>query len=207
MKEDKRLKDWQNDPESILNTNSTKMQQQEEEEPKKPINWRPVLTVAIVVVALIGLIVGGVLISEAQYQKKERERTAKELRDGAEVRYFAEEDLPELKDGEVDYGLTALYYTKEDGMWLHFAVCNGTDDEITVERISVILNNSKKQEEIANGASSFGDVKVEERKIPAGEIKEFEIYFPPKFVKIKDDTLKEVTPTLTLEYKSEAAEK
>ena len=67
----------------------------------------------------------------------------------------------------------------------------------------MILNNSKKQEEIANGASSFGDVKVENRKIPAGETKEFEIYFPPKFVKIKDDTLKEVAPTLTLEYRDE----
>ena len=137
------------------------------------------------------------------HEEELSEAEKKELRDGAEVRYFAEEDLPELKDGEVDYGLTALYYTKEDGMWLHFAVCNGTDSGIIVEKISVILNNSKKQEEIANGASSFGEVKVEDRMIPAGETKEFEIYFPPKFVKIKDDTLKEVAPTLTLEYRDE----
>lgn len=198
MKEDKRLKDWQNDPDSILNTNSTLMAEQEEE-PKKPINWRPILTVVIVVVALIGLIVGGIFVSDAVYKKQKWETERKELRDGAEPRYIAEENLPVLEDGKLDYGLSVMYYTKEDGMWMYVAVCNGLDTEITINKISVILTNSKKQEEIANGGSTGL-----EWKVAAGETQQFEIYFPPEFVKIKDDTLKEVTPEVTLEYQSTA---
>lgn len=197
MKEDKRLKEWQNDPDSILNTNSTLMGQQQEEEPKKKINWKPILTVLIVVVALVGLIVGGVLISEAHYQKTEREKVAKELRTDSEPRYIAEEDLPKLTDDKLDYGLAAMYYTNEDGMWMHLVVCNGFDEEITISKMSVVLTNPKKQEEIANGQSEGL-----EWKVAAGESKQFEVYFPPEFVKIKDDTLKEVSPEVTIEYQT-----
>lgn len=193
-----RNQDWQNDPDSILNTNSTLMSAQEEE-PKKPINWRAVLTVVIVVVALVGLIVGGIFVSDAVYKKQKWETERKELRDGAEPRYITEEDLPEYKDGELDYGLTAMYYTKEDGMWMHVSVCNGLKEDLTISRIGIVLTNSKKQEEIANGESSGI-----EWKVAAGETKSFEVYFPPEFVKIKDDTLKEISPEVTIEYQSSA---
>lgn len=195
MKEDKHLRNWENDPDSILNTNSTKMQPREDEETQKLFNLRGVLTVAIIVVALIGLIVGGIFVSDAVYKKKQWETEKTAIRDGAVVRYISEEDLPKYEEGELDYGLTAMYYTKEDGMWMHIAVCNGLDTEITVNKIGVLLKNSKKQETIADGESSGLAWKV-----AAGETGEYELYFPPEFVPIKDDTLKAVVPEVTLEY-------
>lgn len=117
------------------------------------------------------------------------------IRDGEEVQYVADEKLPKLTDGKLEYGLEAMYYTKSDGMWLHIKVCNGLDAAVNIGKANILLETASK-EEIINGQTAGMEWMVE-----AGETKTMEIYVPSTYVGVKNDTLKNVESQVLLEYK------
>lgn len=194
--EDKRLNAFENDPQSILNTNSAKMAEQpEEKQPVAKPKLKSVLAILLVIVLLVGVFVGGGLISEAQYQAKLAKEEAQSLRDGAEVRYL---DAPEAVDGSLEHGITAMYYSQENGMWLTLTIINGLDKEAKITNVYVKLKNSDNDAVIAQGGSD-----PKNWVVAADETKELSIYFPPEYVKITDDPLETVSVDATVEHKTE----
>lgn len=194
--EDKRLKTLENDPQSILNTNSTKMAEQPEE--KQPITkpkMESVRAIVLVIVLLVSVFVGGGMISEAQYRAKLAKQEAQSMRDGAEIRCI---DAPEAVDGSLVSGITAMYYSQENGMWLTLTVINGLDKEAKITSISVTLKNGDSEAVIAKGASE-----PKEWSVAVDETKELTVYFPPKHVKITDDPLKTVSIDLAVNHEVE----
>ncbi len=195
--EDKRLKSLEDDPQSILNTNSAKMAEEEPEKKQsvaKP-KMKSVLAILLVVVLLIGVFVGGGLISDAQYRAQLAKEEAQSMRDDAGVRYL---DAPEAVDGSLESGITAMYYSQENGMWLTLTVINGLDKEAKITDVFVTLKNGDTDAVIVQGSSA-----PKKWSVAADETKEFAIYFPPEYVKITDDPLEKVGIEATVEHKTE----
>jgi alpha-D-ribose 1-methylphosphonate 5-triphosphate diphosphatase PhnM len=107
------MKREENQEFSLLETNSTKMSEEELKQPRKKIPWKSVLAVLLAFVIVVGVFVGGGLISEAQYQAQLKKEAARQLREGSEARAV---EAPKMVDGELHSGITTLYYTQENGM-------------------------------------------------------------------------------------------
>ena len=195
MKDDKRLKDYQNDPESILNTNSAKMAEEQptQEAPKAKVNWKNILSVVLVIVLVVGVFIGGGVLSEMQYQADLKKEEAQKIRTDFTQRYI---EAPELVEDSVESGVTTLYYSQENGMWLGVTIVNGTDFDVDITKVAAVVKNSE-DEQIASGSS-----KTKKWSVIAGESKEFTVYFPPEYVKIVDDTLETVSIDLTVEHET-----
>ncbi len=197
MKEDKRMKELRDDPESILNTNRAKMaeEQPEEKQPRKKVNGKNVLAGALVVVLIVGVFVGGGLISDAQYKAEQERAAAQALREGAETRYL---DVPEAVEGSLEYGVTEMFYSQENGMWITVTVVNELGKTADVKEVSLVLKNGESGDVIVSGKST-----VKKWSVADGETKAISIYFPPQYVKITDDTLKRVSMDISLEHETE----
>lgn len=195
MKDDKKFKEMSADPESILNTNSAKMaEEQPQEKQKAKPKLKSVLAALLVVVLLVGVFVGGGVLSEAQYQAELKREEARALRTDAMKRYI---DAPEKVEGSVESGVTTLYYSQENGMWLEVTVVNGMDSDIKIRTIAAVVKNGE-DAVIASGSS-----KIKKCSAVAGETEKITVYFPPEYVKITDDKLEEVSLELTVEHEVE----
>lgn len=197
MKEDKRVKELRDDPESILNTNSAKLaeEQPEEKQPRKKVNWKNVLAAVLVVVLVVGVFVGGGLISDAQYKAQLKKEEAQALREGSEVRYL---NAPAAVEGSLEYGVTAMHYSQENGMWITMTVVNELGKAAEIKEVGVVLKNGESGAVIVSGKST-----VKKWNVADGESKAFSIYFPPEYVKITDDALKKVSMDVSLEHETE----
>lgn len=195
MKDEKKVKNLQNDPESILNTNSAKMaeEQPKEEEQKAKPKLKSVLSALLVVVLLVGVFIGGGVLSEAQYQADLKKEEAQKIRTDFKQRYI---DAPEAVEGSVESGVTTLYYSQENGMWLGVTIVNGTDKDVDIKSVAATVKNEK-DAVIASGSS-----KTKKWSVVAGETKVFTVYYPPEYVKITDDTLETVSIDLTVEHEN-----
>ncbi len=173
----------QEEPEvSLLDTNSALAEAPVSETPaaaKSKI--KTIAAVLLAVLLVVGVVVGGGLISEQHYQKQLAEEQARELRDGEEIKYLTE--VPELVEGELQSGVTALYYTQENGLMVTLEFINGKDKSVSVEQVSVTLRDGEGNR-IASAEAALKNVTV-----AADESVEHNLYIKPNLVAITDSTL------------------
>ncbi len=172
---------------SLLETNSSKMTDVELKEAPKKIPWKSVLAVALAVVIIVGVFVGGGLISEAQYQAQLKKEAARELREGSEARAV---EAPEMVEGELRSGVTTLYYTQENGMYLCITFVNGGTTATEINEISVVLE-TKEGKRIASAHTKIKGVEVAAKSEATHWL-----YLEPHLVEITDDPLEKIGCTL-----------
>lgn len=170
---------------SILNSNSTQFSEEMAAEPTARPKGKAIVAIALVILLLAGIFVGGGIISEVQYQKQVAEEEAQEIRDGEEIKYLQE--VPEEKDGEFQSGITALYYTQENGLMVGMIFVNGKDAAVSVEQVSVTVRNEK-DEVIASAQAKLKNITVASK-----ESVEHNLYIKPNLVKITDSALDTLT--------------
>ena len=206
MAKERKNRDWDETESSILSTNSARMAEEEatKEEPAEKRTLKvalvsalsgtalgTVLTVVGVLVLIVGVIVVGGVISEAQHQRelaKEEERkeqeALRELREDELIHYI---EAPEKKENDLQSGITQLYYSKENGLNVEVTFVSGLARNTEINRISLVLKNEK-DEVIASAATDIKGVKVN-----AGETKTHMLYLEPQLVKLTNDPLEKIT--------------
>lgn len=185
MKADKQNKQGETEL-SLLDTNSTLVDDEPvQEAPAAKPKMKAIVAVALVILLVVGIVVGGGLISEMQYQKQLAEEQAQEIRDGEEVKYLAE--VPELTDGKLESGITALYYTQENGLMVALEFLNGKDTAVSVEQVSVTVRDGD------DNLIAAAKAELKKVSVPAGESVEHNLYIKPNLVSITDSTLDTVT--------------
>lgn len=190
MKDEKYENEFGTGVESILDTNSAKMTEEELAAEKKPKVagkqvWKSVAPLLLAVVIVVGVLLGGGIISERQRQAE----LAKECREGFMTRYNA---APSLKDDEITRGVTEIYYSQENGMSVTLAFANGYDNDVAITEVEMVLTNEAGKR-IASAKAKLKDVVV-----PAGEVLEHRLYLEPHLVEINNDTLEKFTCDLTI---------
>ena len=190
MKDEKYENEFGTGVESILDTNSAKMTEEELAAEKKPkISgkriWKSVAPILLAIVIVVGVMLGGGIISEHQRQKQ----LAKEPRDGFLTRYNAD---PELVSGELTRGVTEIYYSQENGMSVTLAFANGYDKDVAITDVQMVLTNEAGKR-IASAKTALKNVVV-----PVGETVYHTLYLEPHLVEINDDTLEKFNCDLTV---------
>lgn len=174
---------------SLLETNSSKMSEEEFVEPRKKIPLKSVLAVLLVVALIIGVFVGGGLISEAQYQAELKKQEARSPRNEDEVRAA---DAPAMVEGEMRGGITTFYYTKENGMYLCVTFVNGDTVATDVTEVSIVLE-TEDGKTIASAHTKLKNVSVAAKSEATHWL-----YLEPHLVKITDDSLEKVVCTIEI---------
>ncbi len=176
---------------SLLTTNSSKMQEEQPVRERKPMSKKTakaVIAAALTVLGIILVFVAGAVISELNYQAELAEAAKRELRSGEKYHSI---DAPELVEDELAVGVTQLYYSAENGMSVMLTFVNGQDTQVTLDTVELVLENSE-GERIA----SAGETKVKNWVVAAGETASFELYLKPNVVEITDDPLEEIVYTI-----------
>lgn len=173
------------------------------ERPKeKKINksmWRSIGIVAIVVVVLAGIFVGGGIYFEHQYQKELEEAAKKDPKEG--MTYFqAEETEPEKSETEITSLITEAYYTNDGSLAVHLCFANGMSEAKHLVSVEVKIRNGD-EETVAAG---YSDAIADDYVIPADGTNELVLYISPEYVEIADDSLYTISYDVTTKY--EAAE-
>lgn len=172
---------------SILETNSKitppaaeRVQRKNRKLPRRELVKR-LLAAVTAVVLVVGIVVGGGLLSEWQYQKEQAELAAREMRENSPV--FQNDEI-QTEEGKLVANLTEAYYSAENGMWLVITFANGEDTTTTVQRVEYTVSNKDGKRIVAGVADEIDGCVV-----TAGSIKKLAVYAAPQYVSITDDTL------------------
>lgn len=182
---------------SILETNSKitppedkRAQPKSRKLPRRELVNRIVAAV-LTVVLIVGIFVGGGLLSEWQYQKEQAAQAAREMREGSPV--FQNDEI-QAEEGKLVANLTEAYYSAENGMWLVMTFANGEDTAATVQRVEYTIN-TEDGKRIVGGVAD----KIENCVVAAGGIKKLAVYAAPQYVSITDDALETLSFTIETE--------
>ncbi len=195
MSENKNRPVVESDTDSILNTNSSHMAEQvaaaqKERRRNQKQLWKSIGTVALAVALVLVVVLGGGIVSDRIYKKQQAEEEARACRDGFQIRYGAE---PELTQGEMTTGITEIYYSQENGVWVTLMFANGYEADSRVDEIGLVIKNVN-GERIASAAST----KIKDVVVPAGGTKKHKLYLEPQVVTITDDTFEKFSCDITL---------
>lgn len=180
--DDKELKKIQADPQSILNTNSAKMEEQAEEQVVTKPKMKGIIAVALAILLLIVVFVGGGVISEMQHRAQVAQEAAREIRHGEDIHNF---EMMPAAENEMVGCVTKLYYSQENGMHMTVSFFNNNDKACDIEEFTVVVEDRDSKERIV----SAGNVKIKNLTVPAGQRVDEELYIIPKHVKITDHDL------------------
>lgn len=175
--------------ESILDTNSAKMSEEEiAAEVAKPSAkkvFKSIAPLLLAILIVIGVLVGGGVISERQRQAA----LARECREGFQVRYNA---APEVEDDTLNGTVTEIYYSQENGLSVTLGFANGYDYDTAVTEVEMVLK-TQAGKRIASAKTTLKNVVVKK-----GEVGYHNLYLEPHLVEINDDTLEKFTCELSL---------
>lgn len=190
MKQDKKERDVVFDSQSILNTNSAKMEASIPEETETEIRASrkqrivSLIVVLGVVLAVVAVFVLGGIVSENQAKKKQEEEAEaariaalKEVR--ADTVYITSEE-PELLPYRVTWSAINACYSNENGMYITMNFANGHDTAVPVKEINVWLKRG--EELVASGRLR----NIVDLVIPAAGDVDYTFYLDPSLVKITD---------------------
>lgn len=150
-----------------------------------------ILAAVTAVVLVVGIFVGGGLLSEWQYQKEQAAQAAREMREGSPV---FQNDEVQTEEGKLVANLNEAYYSAENGMWLVMTFANGEDTAATVQRVEYTIN-TEDGKRIVGGVAD----KIENCVVAAGGIKKLAVYAAPEYVSITDDALETLAFTIQVE--------
>ena len=180
---------------SLLNTNSATAPFEEEAEPrfnKKQI-WQTVGVFMIAAALLAGILIVGGIASERMHQKQLLREP-----DESMTAFYNEASQPETVEGTVQSLVTEAYYTNEKGLMVSLCFSNGLETDQHLTKIAVTIRDKDESGSIiAQGNTDKIDKKY---VVPAGETNTFVLYMGPKYVSIKDHSLKELYFDVTVEY-------
>ena len=180
--DDKELKKIQADPQSILNTNSAKMEERVEEKIVTKPKMKGIIAVALAILLLIVVFVGGGVISEMQHRAQVAQEAAREIRDGEDIHNF---EMMPAAENEMVGCVTELYYSQENGMHMTVSFFNNNEKACDIEHFTVVVEDRESKERIV----SAGNVKIKDLTVPAGERVDVPLYVLPEHVKITDHDL------------------
>lgn len=180
---------------SLLNTNSATAPFEEEAEPrfnKKQI-WQTVGVFMIAVAILAGILIVGGIASERMHQKQLLREP-----DESMTAFYNEASQPETVEGTVQSLVTEAYYTNEKGLMVSLCFSNGLETDQHLTKIAVTIRD---KDESGNIIAQGNTDKIDKKYVvPAGETNTFVLYMGPKYVSIKDHSLKELYFDVTVEY-------
>ncbi len=186
----------QNEPDfSLLNTNSAKAElEQEYDQPlsKKQL-LKVVALVAAVVVFVAALLVVGGIVSENIHQKELLRQP-----DESMSAFYSEETTAPITAGRVESIITQAYYTNEKGLQVFLNFGNGFKANQRVTKITITIRDTDEKGEVI--AAGNTDKISNKTIVPAEGNLDFELYLPPEYVKIKDNSLENIYYNVTLEY-------
>ncbi len=180
---------------SLLNTNSAKAElEQEYDQPlsKKQI-LKVVALVAAVVVFVAALLVVGGIVSENMHQKELLRQP-----DESMSAFYSEETKAPITAGKVESIITQAYYTNEKGLHVSLNFGNGLKENQRIEKIFITIRDTDEKGDVI--AAGNTDKISKKTVVPAGENFDFELYLPPEYVKIKDNSLEKIQYDITLDY-------
>ena len=190
MKKDKHENEY-----SILNTNSAATPFEEEAEPqsnKKQI-WQTVGVFLIVVALVAGLLIVGGIASERMHQKQLLREP-----DESMTAFYSPTSEPEMVKDTVQSLVTEVYYTNEKGLMVSLCFANALEQDQHLTKIAVTIRDKDKNGNIV--AKGNTDKIDKDYVVPAGETNTFVLYMGPKYVSIKDNSLKELYFDVTVDY-------
>lgn len=216
MKQDKQQRDMRFDAQSILNTNSAKMESSIPEKTEAEIRASrkqriiSLIVVLGVVLALVAVFVLGGIVSDYQAKKKQEEeaeaaRIAALKEPRPDTIYITSEE-PELLPYRVTWSVIDAYYSNENGMYITMNFANGHATAVPVKEINVWL---KRDEELV----ASGRVRnITDLVIPATGDVDYTFYLDPSLVKITDlkenvDLVWEMEITTDVDAESQALAK
>ena len=180
---------------SLLNTNSATAPFEEEAEPrfnKKQI-WQTVGVFMIAAALLAGILIVGGIASERMHQKQLLREP-----DESMTAFYNEASQPETVEGTVQSLVTEAYYTNEKGLMVSLCFSNGLETDQHLTKIAVTIRD---KDESGNIIAQGNTDKIDKKYVvPAGETNTFVLYMGPKYVSIKDHSLKELYFDVTVEY-------
>ncbi len=190
MKDEKYENEFGTGVDSLLDTNSAKMTDEElavETKPKMAAKqvWKSIAPILIAVLIVVGVLLGGGIISEQQRQAE----LLKECRDGFQIRYNT---APEVEAGNIVSNVTEIYYSQENGLWVKLAFANGYEQDTNITEIEMVLK-TQAGKRIASAKTKLKNVLV-----PTGKVVEHKLYLEPHLVEINDDKLEKFTCDLTI---------
>ncbi len=179
---------------SILNTNSTEvgLEQEEQALSKKQI-LKLVAVVAAVVVFVATLLVVGGIVSENIHQKELLRQP-----DESMSAFYSEETEAPITADKVETIVTQAYYTNEKGLQVFLNFSNGLKENQRIKKIYITIRDKSEQGKVI--AKGNTDKISKKTIIPAEGNLDFELYIPPRFVAIKDNSLEKISYDVTLEY-------
>lgn len=179
---------------SILNTNSTEvgLEQEEQALSKKQI-LKLVAVVAAVVVFVATLLVVGGIVSENIHQKELLRQP-----DESMSVFYNDVTEAEIKSGDIDAIITKAYYTNEKGLQVFLNFSNGLKENQRIEKIFITIRDTDEKGKVI--AAGNTDKISKKTIVPAGGNFDFELYIPPEYVKIKDNSLKNIYYNITLDH-------
>lgn len=216
MKRDKKMKDASFDSPSILDTNSARLTTdfaEEELKDKSASRKQTIISVVIVLCVLVALalvfVLGGI-VSNYQYEKKQKEEAEASrlaaLKDPREDTIYITGDEPELLAHRVTWNAVSAYYSNENGMYITMNFANGHATAVPVTEISVWLKRG--DELVASGRVR----NIVDLIIPASGDVDYTFYLDPSLVKITDlkeniDLVWELEVTTDVDEESQALAK
>ncbi len=179
---------------SILNTNSAKADLEQEEQPlsKKQI-LKVVALVAAVVVFVAALLVVGGIVSENMHQKELLCQP-----DESMSAFYSEENEAPLTAGKVEAIVTQAYYTNEKGLQVSLNFGNALKEEQRITKIYITIRDEDEQGKVI--AKGNTDKISKKTIVPAEGNSDFELYIPPRYVAVKNNSLEKIYYDITLEY-------
>lgn len=150
---------------------------------------KDIISVVCVLLALL-LVCGGMLFwqfyKEAEREKFEQDET---------MSYFLDSEAkPELSADGIKAAVTSAYYTKGGHLCVEMLLSNGMATDQHLISIQVEISNTQTEALIAGG---YTDGVADTYVVPAGGYNEYVLYISPEHVKIHDDSLAEITYSIT----------
>lgn len=179
---------------SILSTNSTQLIPEEED---KPISKKQILKTAAVIAAVVAalvlvLVIGGI-VSENIEQKEWLRQP-----DDSMSAFYSEVAEAEIKDGDMDAIITEAYYTNEKGLLVKLNFSNGCAEEQRVTKIFITIRDTNEKDKVI--AAGNTDKINKKAVVPAGGNFDFELYLPPRYVKVKNNSLEKIQYDITVDH-------
>lgn len=159
--------------------------------------WRSIGIVALVVVILVGIFIGGGLYFHFQDEKAKEEEYNKQAKAG--LTYFqAEETEPEKSETELTSVITEAYYTNDGSLAVHICFANGMAEDKHLLSVEVKIRNADE----AIVAAGYSDAIADDFVVAAGGTKELLLYISPEYVEIADDALNTISYDVTAKYET-----
>lgn len=183
---------------SILTTNSTKEIMEAEEQldsDSKLLTKAMVIKMIVAVAAVVAVVIIGIVVGT----RLDKKRVLREPDESMSAFYNAQTEATITTD-RVEAVVTEAYYTNERGLQLVLNFGNGFKQEQRLAKIFVtIRDNDEKGDVIAAGNTD----KIGKKAIvPANGNLDFELYLPPEFVKMKNNSLEKIYYDITVDHTS-----